>query len=369
MPGGILLVSSQGVNQTHLNPGTITNTGLSAVVPALSTDCNYPGYAGASVIKEDQLHYQATNTILAGSSGGLVLNATGDILALHSWIAGNQRNGGGTKADKVKAVMGFYDWFGANTSDLSASLWPTPFSAVTAGQWACTFAFVKNTGTVTAQQVAIENQTTIAQQPLFGHYNPNNQWNTPYDIPPGQTALFAPCFWSGQSLPPINWILNYYGTNAAAPVIKAAYNTYAIVWSAAPTPSFYIGAATFSGDDIVHTGGPSGIGYFSVPVTNVGAAGDVTITLDTDWGYGSLPYTLTVCELNAQAQCIAQPSATRTRFFNVNESAWYLVVVQGQGQAVTLDPYYHRAFFRVRNGFNQPTGTMIDAIGLSVTTN
>lgn len=119
----------------------------------------------------------------------------------------------------------------------------------------------------------------------------------------------------------------------------------------------------------MHTGGPSGTGYFSVPITNIGVAGDVTITLDTDWGYGSLPYTLKVCELDAQAQCIEPPVATLNRHFNVNESRWFLVVVQGQGQVVNLDPYYKRVFFRIRNGFSQPTGTMIGAIGLSITTN
>lgn len=347
--------------------------------------------AGQSYSLVNQITYEPNPPdsliiVQLGDSGSPVFDGAGRLLGMMNWcfkptgfdncgcvpLPGQTTcipNAGGTSVFGIKGELTFDTWYGTNTSDLSASLWPTPFSAVTAGQWACTFAQVKNTGTVTAQQVAVANDTTIAQQPLFGYYNPNNQWNTPYDIPPGQTVLFAPCFFSYQPLPPINWHLNYYGTNAAAPVIKAAYNTYAIVWGASPTPSFHIGANTFSGDDIVHTGGPSGLGYFSVPLTNVGAAENVTITLDTDWGYGSLPYTLTVCELNSQAQCIAPPSATRMRFFNVNESAWYLVVVQGQGQAVTLDPYYHRVFFRVRNGVNQPNGTMIGAIGLSVTTN
>jgi hypothetical protein len=276
---------------------------------------------------------------------------------------------GGSPIADVKNVLGYDDVYGQNATDLAVSMYPTPFSAVAGGQWACTFARVKNTNPfVTAQQVAIANQTQYSPQPIFGYYNPLNHWNESYDIPPGQTALFAPCLLSWQSLPPINWILNYYGTNSAAPVIKVAYNTYAIVWSSVATPSFYLATATFSSDDVVHTGGPSGTGVFSVTTQNVGVAGDVTITLDTDWGYGSLPYTLTVCELNSQAQCLAPPSATLNRHFNVNEAPWFLVVVQGQGQAVSLDPYYHRVFLRLRNGFSQPNGTMIGAVGLSVTT-
>src|SRR4051812_38225190 len=152
-------------------------------------------------------------------------------------------------------------WYGINTTDPPVCLWPTPFSAVTAGQWACTYALIKNTGTVTAQQFTIDNDTTSSPQPIFGYYNPLNQWNTPYDIPPGQRVAFVPCFWSAQPLPPINWQLNYYGTNSPSPVMKTACNTYGIVWSAAPTLSFYLSANTLSGDDVVHTNGPSGAGY------------------------------------------------------------------------------------------------------------
>jgi hypothetical protein len=240
---------------------------------------------------------------------------------------------------------------------------------VAAGQWACTYALITNTGTATALHVAVANDTVYSPQPVFGYYNPLNQWNTPYDIPPGQTATFAPCLFSWQPLPPIAWVLNYYGTNAAAPVLKVAYNTYAIVWSAAPTPNFRLMANTFSGDDIVHTNGPAGPGYFSVVVTNVGVAGDVTLTLDTLTFTGPLPYTLTLCELNAQAQCLAPPTATFNRHFNANEQRWFSIVVQGQGQVVKLDPYYNRVYLRLRQGLNQPNGTMLGAIGLSVTTN
>ncbi len=104
-------------------------------------------------------------------------------------------------------------------------------------------------------------------------------------------------------------------------------------------------------------------------MTNVGVAGDVTLTLDTLTLGGPLPYTLTMCELDSQAQCIEPPVATLNRHFNTNESRWLLVTVQGQGQEVKLDPYYNRVYLRLRQGLSQPNGTMLGAIGLNVTTN
>jgi hypothetical protein len=151
--------------------------------------------------------------------------------------------------------------------------------------------------------------------------------------------------------------------------MKTACNTYGIVWSAAPTPSFYLSANTLSGDDVVHTNGPLGAGYFSVMTKNVGVAGDVTITADTETLPSPLPYTLTVCELDSQAHCIESPTTTLNRHFNTNESRWLLVTVQGQGQEVKLDPYYNRVYLRLRQGLSQPNGTMLGAIGLNVTTN
>jgi hypothetical protein len=110
---------------------------------------------------------------------------------------------------------------------------------------------------------------------------------------------------------------------------------------------------------------------FTVTTWNNGASGPVTITLDTDWGYGGLPYTLWVCETNAQSQCTnpSTPAPSISLEMNTSSVHYFLVLVQGQGQPVALDPYYHRIFFRIRQGFNNPTGTLVGGAGLSITTN
>ncbi len=264
--------------------------------------------------------------------------------------------------------MGFDVWYGMNATDLSVQVYPA-FHSVVAGQGACAWAYIKNTGTVTASSVAITNDTTYSPQPAFNYQNPAGLWNTPYNIPAGQTARFAVCLNLSQTQSPINWILNFYGTNAASPVIKASFNTFGTTWTATATPDPAISTATFSNDDVVHTGGPNGTGAFSLTTVNSVTSGDVTITLDTDWGYGGLPYWLWVCETNAQAQCMTPLSPSLSVHLDANAVHYFSVFTQGQGQAVTYDPYYYRVFFRIRQGLNTPTGLLIGAAGLSITTN
>jgi hypothetical protein len=243
------------------------------------------------------------------------------------------------------------------------------FRTVVAGQGACAWVNIKNTGTVTANSVAIKNATTYSPQPTFQYLNPAGLWNTPSDIFPGQTATFAVCLTLNQPQSPILWLLNIYGTNAASPVYKFAYNNLATRWSSTATPDPAISTATLSNDDVVHSGGPNGTGAFSLTTVNTGASGDVMITLDTDDGDGQLlPYTLWVCEINAQAQCISPLFPSLSVRLNAGEVRYFTVLAQGQGQAVTLNPYYNRVYFRIREGLNNPTGTLVGAAGLSITT-
>jgi hypothetical protein len=273
----------------------------------------------------------------------------------------------GTGAFTIKDRLGFDTWYGTNTTDLAVQVWPA-FRTVVAGQGACAWVNIKNIGTVIAQNVAIENQTTYSPQPAFDYLNPAGQWNIPSDIQPGQTATFAVCLTLNQPQSPILWLLNFFGTNAAAPIIKASYNTLGTTWTATATPDPAISTATLSNDDVVHTGGPSGTGAFSLTTVNSGASGDVTITLDTDWGYGGLPYWLWVCEINAQAQCITPLLPSLRLQMNAGTVHYFTVLAQGQGQPVALDPYYNRVYFRIRQGLNTPTGTLVGAAGLSITT-
>jgi hypothetical protein len=167
---------------------------------------------------------------------------------------------------------------------------------------------------------------------------------------------------------PILWLLDFFGRNAEAPVYKPAYNNLATRWTSTPLPDPAIATATFSGDDVVHTGGPTGTGAFSLTTVNTGASGPVTITLDTDDGDGQLlPYWLWVCETNEQG-CTTPLSPSLSLEMNTNSVHTFAVLAQGQGQAVPLNHYYNRVYFRIRERFNNPTGMLVGAAGLSITT-
>jgi len=243
------------------------------------------------------------------------------------------------------------------------------FRTVVAGQGACAWVNIKNTGTGTASNVQIKNPTVFSPQPTFDYQNPAGQWNTPYTIPVGQTVAFAVCMTLTQPQIPILWLLDFFGTNAEAPVYKFAYNNLATRWTSTPLPDPAIATATMSNDDVVHTGGPNGAGAFALTTMNNGASGPVTITLDTDDGDGQLlPYTLWMCETNAQAQCISQLLPSLSLQMNAGAVHHFTVIAVGQGQAVPLNHYYNRVYFRIREGLNNPAGTLVGAAGLSITT-
>ena len=168
---------------------------------------------------------------------------------------------------------------------------------------------------------------------------------------------------------PILWLLDFFGTNAVAPVYKFVYNSLATRWTATPLPDPLIWTATLSNDDVVHTNGPNGMGLFTVTTSNNGASGPVTLTLDTDDGDGQLlPYGLWVCETNNQGQCTSQLLPSLSLEMNTSSVHTFSVFAAGQGQTVPLNHYYNRIYFRIRQGFNNPTGTLVGAAGLSITT-
>jgi hypothetical protein len=99
-------------------------------------------------------------------------------------------DGGGAIMDDVQNALGYDSVYGQNATDLAVQVWPA-FRTVLAGQTASAWVYIKNTGTGTAQNVQIRNATSYSPQPVFNYQNPAGQWNTPYNIPAGQTATFA----------------------------------------------------------------------------------------------------------------------------------------------------------------------------------
>ncbi len=237
------------------------------------------------------------------------------------------------------------------------------------GQAACTWAYIHNAGTVAAAKVKVANNTSGAPLPI-DYYNPAGNWNIPYDIGANVTVPYALCANSLSAKPMINYILDYYGTNAIAPTIQAGRNTLALGWSNLATASIAMQVAE-PATDTVHIPGPLGAGYFVVSANNLGNADDfVTLTVDTDWGYGGLPITGLICELNGANFCIAPFDSTWSGYIPRNQQPVkrFYIGLLAQGAPVTWDKYYNRVFIRARRGLKNITGPLVGSTGLAVTT-
>lgn len=216
----------------HLRSAHIDSLGFQLSIPA----------CGGQTLYKDQIDLLADDPqsfFWPGDSGSPIVNDQGYIVGMFQWLYTSPDNyeGGGAVMGHVQHVLGYDSVYGQNATDLAVQIWPN-FHTVVQGQGACAWVDIKNTSpVVTAKNVAIENQTTYSPQPAFQYLNPAGLWNTPYDIFPGETGTFAVCLNLNQTQIPINWILNFYGTNAASPVIKAAYNTFATRWTATALPA------------------------------------------------------------------------------------------------------------------------------------
>jgi hypothetical protein len=313
----------------------------------------------------------AGNCTSSGDSGSPVLNSAGKIIGMVNWGNGLCQTGG-TRSDEIKNHIGFDSWLDANATNLSATLdFPIQYKPV--GQAACTWVHVKNIGVVTAQNVALLNMDNSSPAPTFDYQNPAGQWNTPYPISLGQTAQFALCMnYSAGSLDQKLYRIDFYGTNAVGALIKIAENSMTATWSNTSGPNVMVFTATPSGDDVLHTNGVWGGGALGLSASNFGPTGPVTVTMDTNLNGVNQPYTLSGCETtnaNPPGSCITPLSSSWTIPSWTNGAVkTFSVFAAGQGQAVTLDPYYHRLYFYLHNGSNSQTGPLVGGVSVAVTT-
>lgn len=159
--------------------------------------------------------------------------------------------------------------------------------------------------------------------------------NTPVVIPAGgrQTFLIA--------LTPTD---DFIATDAAfafacsggqlpAPVF-VGLNTLTLTSSSTPAPDVIALAATNDNglnDGIVDVSGTTGAGAFAVATINLGADATIAVSADTGSTPG-LPVTLTICQTNAQGQCLTAPASALSLDIPPNATPTFAVFVRGEGR-------------------------------------
>ncbi len=132
-----------------------------------------------------------------------------------------------------------------------------------------------------------------------------------------------------------------------------------------PVPDVVALAATCKSNDgiplTVNIPGNTGTGAFAVATYNVGTAGDLTVTADTNGG--SLPVSLTVCQTNpVTGACLAPPSGSVVATMGAGATATFSLFVKGSGTAIPFDPATKRIFVRFKDGSNVTRGATSVAV-------
>jgi hypothetical protein len=235
--------------------------------------------------------------------------------------------------------------------------------SVRVGTAATAFAAIINAGAGPVQQCAVTPITSVPGTHAFQTTNASNQLvgtvNTPATINARGTQNFVLAFVPSAAFGPADVRLGFAcdGTNAA-PVISGL-STLVLVASFAPVPDLIALAATVSNDGIVNVPGTTGTGAFAVATANVGVGGTITVSADT--GATALPVTLTVCQTDTSAACLAPAAPTVTLFIDAGTTPTFSVFARAS-EMIPFEPAVNRVFLRFKDGDNVIRGATSAAI-------
>ena len=269
--------------------------------------------------------------------------------------------------DGAGAAVGDYilTWAQAPTSpSLFASVLPTSRSVVT-GSVASAFATIINAGPSVASQCAIALPPGFPGVLSFQTTTPSNDpigpENAPTDIQPGaaQTFVFGITPTSDLNAAEVALVFTCAGTQPAPSI--PGLSTLTLSASSLPTPDILAIVSTLSNDGIVNV--PlAGTGLFASAAVNIGAAGDITATVD-DGGKG-LPLTVTLCRSDAATGiCLpgSTPSASQRFAFANGEIATFTVYVSATGP-IAFSPAVNRLQLRLKTDDNVTRGSTTVAV-------
>jgi hypothetical protein len=197
-------------------------------------------------------------------------------------------------------------------------------------------------------QAVLHYQTTNAQN------QPVGTQDAPADIPAGSGQQFVfsvtPTTTFSQDI-----ALVFACTNTGQAPVTPGVNTFFVGVGNSPIPDMLSIGDTLAHDGIAHIPGVSGTGLLATAAIDIGANGVVTcIPTATPPGQPvrTLAANLSICQTDTQGQCInpSSPAASSTLAVTSNQTAFFSIFIQGQGQPIAFDPANKRVFLVCTQG-------------------
>ena len=161
------------------------------------------------------------------------------------------------------------------------------------------------------------------------------------NIPTGGSASFVFSFTANQVFSSRTFPIVLRCGNAVASRTTAGVITFTLGVSDFSPPDVIAIAQTLSQDGIVKLPGAGGTTPFVAAAINIG--GDRSIVVRPEISGIDLPLTLSICESNAQAQCLASPTPSVTVEFPRNAAKTFTIYVEiPAGSPVPFDPAINR---------------------------
>ena len=253
---------------------------------------------------------------------------------------------------------------------LAAAILPGSRS-VQSGSVATVFATVLNSSTSLAEGCWIGPGGPFDGQFRYRQTDPATNTalggaNVIFDVPAGGSRSFVMSFTPSASAvgESLDLPIRYKCDNSDAANIVSGVNTLLMSFGPQPVPDLIAIAITPSGDGILRIADENSAAAFATAVSNVGAAGTLTVRPQ---GLGTAStLRLRICETDTgTGACLAPATETISRAFGANETASFAVFGRAQGQAVVFAP----ATSRIRVVAEDATSVIRGSTSVAVRTN
>jgi len=226
------------------------------------------------------------------------------------------------------------------------------------------FATVFNTGNEEAVGCRIALATLV---PVVLDYQitdpitnlPVGSQNTPVNIPAGGARSLVIGFIPTAAFAPTDVRLSFDCANTPRPAPSdIGLNTVLLSASTTPVPDVVAFVATLTGNGIVELNPTTGAGVFAVATVNLGAAAQITASVDV----GTLPISAAICQTNSvTGACLAAPAAQVQTMIDTNATPSFGIFLTGTG-SIPLDPRTKRVFVNFTDGNSSMRGSTSVAV-------